>query len=247
MGKVNAGSRRHAGDERLPDHQFQLDAGRPAGIDPAATQFGQLRRLWQFGRVFVTVGRQQWWRWRGRPRLDHGIRVEFQLSQSVGPGRWQCRDDRRCLRQCRLDWLPGAGLPGRTVARFGRFCATPATGLAVAAGAGRQVARFGHPAGLGFHPGFGHPAGFWLDTGFRFDPGFGHPAGLGQQPGFWLGPGFGYQPGLGFQSGFGHPARIWCPGVRVRRRFRPQCVDRRFDPGSWRRRRGWSWRRPEHD
>jgi hypothetical protein len=102
----------------------------------AATQFGQLRRLGQFGRVFVTVGRQQWWRWRARPRLELGLRVEFQLSQPVGPARWQCGDNRRCLRQCRFDWLPGAGLPGRTVARFGRFCATSAAGLAVAAGAG---------------------------------------------------------------------------------------------------------------
>jgi hypothetical protein len=136
MGKVNAGGRRNAGDERLPDHQFQLDAGRPAGIDPAVTQFGQLRRLWQFGRVFVTLGRQQWWRWLRRPRRDHGIRVEFQLSQSFGPGRWQYRDERRCLRQRRLDRLSGARLPGWTAARVRRFCAPPATGLAVAAGSG---------------------------------------------------------------------------------------------------------------
>jgi hypothetical protein len=77
MGKVSAGGRRHAGDERLPDHQFQLDAGRPPGIYPAAAQFGRLR--W----FFVAVGRQQWRRWLARLHLDHGPRVEFQLSQSI--------------------------------------------------------------------------------------------------------------------------------------------------------------------
>jgi hypothetical protein len=139
MGKANAGSRRDAGDERLPDDQFELDAGRPAGVDPAATQFGQLWRLRQSGRVFVTVGWQQWRRWRGTPRLNLGIRVEFQLSQSVGQRRRQYRDDRRGLRRCRLYWIPGARLPGLAgwaVVRVGRFGAAPATGLAIAAGRG---------------------------------------------------------------------------------------------------------------
>jgi hypothetical protein len=137
MGKSSAGGRRDAGDERLPDHQFQLDAERHAGIDPTVTQFGQ---LWQFGRVFVTGGRQQRWRWRLRkPRVAQRIRVDLQLSQCVGQRRRQYRDDRRRPRQCRLDRIPRAGLPGLAgwaVVRVGRFGAAPATGLAVAAGRG---------------------------------------------------------------------------------------------------------------
>jgi hypothetical protein len=46
MDQSNAGGRPHARDERLPDHQFHLDAGRFAGIDAAASQFRQFR---QFG------------------------------------------------------------------------------------------------------------------------------------------------------------------------------------------------------
>jgi hypothetical protein len=46
MDQSSAGGRRDARDERLPDHQFLVDAGRFTGIDAAATQF---RQLGQFG------------------------------------------------------------------------------------------------------------------------------------------------------------------------------------------------------
>jgi hypothetical protein len=45
MDKSSAGGRRDARDERLPDHQFHVDAGRLAGIDAAATQFRQFRQF----------------------------------------------------------------------------------------------------------------------------------------------------------------------------------------------------------
>jgi hypothetical protein len=129
MGKSNAGSRPRAGDERLPDHQLQLDAKRPPGFHSAPTQLGELRRL------FVAVGRQQRRRL-GRLDVEHGTRIKFQFSQSVEQRRRQQRDIRRRLRQCRLDRIPGAGfrgLAGWTVVRAGRFGAPPATGLAIAA------------------------------------------------------------------------------------------------------------------
>jgi hypothetical protein len=43
MDQGSAGGRRHARDERLPDHQFLVDAGRFAGVDAAAPEFRQFR------------------------------------------------------------------------------------------------------------------------------------------------------------------------------------------------------------
>jgi hypothetical protein len=49
MDQSTAGGRRDAGDQRLPDHEFQFDAGRLAGIDPSVFQSRQFRQPWWFG------------------------------------------------------------------------------------------------------------------------------------------------------------------------------------------------------
>jgi hypothetical protein len=87
MDQGSAGGRRHVRDERLPDHQFLVDAGRPAWIDAAATQFRQsrqLRRFRQFWRSAGSVGRRQQRRRRlGGPFVAHWNRFEHQFPEPV--------------------------------------------------------------------------------------------------------------------------------------------------------------------